>query len=39
MAMKNNAKFEAELIFNFKTYIRHLTNLDSTTQKYKKIAL
>ena len=39
MAMKNNAKFEEELIFNFKTYIRNLTNLDSTTQKSKKIAL
>ena len=39
MAMKNNAKFEEELTFHFKTDIRNLTNFNSTTQKSKKIAL
>ena len=39
MAMKNNAKFEEELTCNFKTYMRNLTNFDSSTQKTKKIAL
>ena len=39
MAMKNNAKFEEELTFNFKADKRNLTNFDSTTQKSKKIAL
>ena len=39
MTMKNNAKFEEELTFHFKTDIRNLTNFDSTTQKPKKIAL
>ena len=39
MTMKNNAKFEEELIFHFKTDMRNLTNFNSTTQKSKKIAL
>ena len=39
MTMRNNAKFEEELTFNFKSYIRNLTNFDSATQKSKKIAL
>ena len=37
MTMKNNAKFEEELTFHFKTD-RNLTNFDSTTRKSKKIA-
>ena len=39
MKMKNNAKFEEELTFNFKTDMRNLTNFDPTTQKSKKNAL
>ena len=39
MTMKNNAKFEEELTCHFKTYMRNLTNVDSSTQKSKKIAL
>ena len=39
MTMKNNAKFEEELTFHFKTDMRNLTNFDSSTQKSKKIAL
>ena len=39
MTMKNNAKFEEELTFHFKTDMRNLTNFNSTTQKSKKIAL
>ena len=39
MTMKNNAKFEEELIFHFKTDMKSLTNFNSTTQKSKKIAL
>ena len=39
MTMKNNAKFEEELTFYFKTDMRNLTNFNSTTQKSKKIAL
>ena len=39
MAMKNNAKFEEELNFHFKTEVRNLTNFDSSTRKSKKIAL
>ena len=38
MTMKNNAKFEEELTFHFKTDMRNLTNFNSTTQKSKKIA-
>ena len=36
MTMKNNAKFEEELTFHFKTGLRNLTNFDSSTQKSKK---
>ena len=39
MTMKNNAKFEEELTCHFKTDMRNLTNFDSSTRKYKKIAL
>ena len=39
MTMKNNAKFEEESIFHFKTDMRNLRNFDSSTQKSKKIAL
>ena len=37
MTMKNNAKFEEELTFHFKTDSRNLTNFDSSTQKSKKM--
>ena len=37
MTMKNNAKFEEELTFHFKTDMRNLTSLDPTTQKSKKM--
>ena len=39
MTLKNNAKFEEELIWHFKTDMRNLTNFDWSTQKSKKIAL
>ena len=39
VTMKNNAKFEEELAFHFKTDIRDLINFDSSTGKSKKIAL
>ena len=39
MTMKNNAKFEEELTFHFKTDMKNLTNFDSTTQKSETIAL
>ena len=39
MTMKNNAKFEEELTFHFKTDLRNLTNFDSSTWKSKNIAL
>ena len=39
MTMKNNAKFEEELTFHFKTDMRNLTNFNLTTQKSKKFAL
>ena len=38
MTMKNNAKFEEELTFHFKTDMRNLTNFDSSTRKSEKIA-
>ena len=38
-AMKNNAKFEEELTFHFKTDMTNLTNFDLSTQKSKKITL
>ena len=37
MTMKNNAKFEEELTFNFQTDMRNLTNFDSTLWKSKKL--
>ena len=39
MTTKNNAKFEEELIFHFKTDMRNLTNFDLITLKSKKIVL
>ena len=39
MRMKNNAKFDEEFTFHFKTDMRNLTNFDSTTRKSKKNAL
>ena len=33
IAMKNNAKFEEELTFHFKTDMRNITNFDLSTQK------
>ena len=39
MTMKNNAKLEEDLTCHFKTDMRNLTNFDSNTQKFKKIAL
>ena len=39
IAMKNNAKFEEELTFHFKTDMRNLTNFDLSTQKSKKVTL
>ena len=39
ITMKNIAKFEKELTFPFKTDMRNLTNLNSSTPKPKKIAL
>ena len=38
MAMKNDAKFEEELTFQFKIDIRNLTHFDPSTQKSKKFA-
>ena len=39
MTMKNKVKSEEELTFHLKTDMRNLTNFNSTTQKFKKIAL
>ena len=39
MIMKNNAKFEEELTFYFKTGMRNLTNFYSSTRKSKKVTL
>ena len=39
MKIENDAKFEEELTFPFKTVMRNLTNFDSNTLKSKKIAL
>ena len=36
MTMKNNATFEEELTFHFKTDMSNLTNFDSSTRKSKK---
>ena len=38
MTMKNKAKLEEELTCHFKTEMRNLTNVDSSTQKSKKFA-
>ena len=37
MTMKNNAKFEEEWTFHFKTDMKNLTNFDWNTQKSKKL--
>ena len=37
MAMKNNAKFEEEFTWHFKTDLRNLTNFDSSNQRSKKL--
>ena len=39
MTVINNAKFEEELTFHFKTDMKNLTNCDSITQKYEKFGL
>ena len=39
MAMKDNAKFKEELTCHFKTDLRNLPNFDSSTRKFKKVAL
>ena len=39
MTMKNNAKFEEELTFPFRTDMSNLTNFDWSTLKSKKIFL
>ena len=38
MTMKNDAKFEEEWTFQFKIYMRNLTNFDRSTQKCQKFA-
>ena len=39
MAIKNDAKFEEELTYQFKIDMRNLTNFDLSTQKSQKIAV
>ena len=39
MTIKNDAKFEIELTWHFKTDMRTLTNFDPSTQKSQKCAL
>ena len=39
MTMKNNAKFEEELTFHFKTDMKNFTNFDLSTEKSTKIIL
>ena len=39
MTMKNDAKVEEELTFQFKTDMRKLTDFDRSTQKPQKFAL
>ena len=39
MTMTNNAKFEEELTFHFKTDMGNLTNFDSSTRNLKKMFL
>ena len=38
MAMKNDAKFEEELTYQFKIDLRNLTNFDLSTQKSQTFA-
>ena len=38
MTMKNDAKFETELTFQFKIDMRNLTNFDLSTLKSQKLA-
>ena len=39
MTMKNDAKIEEELTFQFKIDMRNLTNFDQSTRKSQKLAL
>ena len=39
MTMKNEAKFEIELTYQFKIDMRNLTNLDPSTKKSHKFAV
>ena len=39
MAMKNDAKFEEELTYQFKIDMRNMTNFDPNTRKSQKYAL
>ena len=39
MAMKNDAKFEEELTYQFKIDMRNMTNFDPNTRKSQKFAL
>ena len=39
MTMKNDSKFEEELLCHFKIDMRNLKNFDSNTRKSKKCAL
>ena len=39
MTMKNDAKFEIEVTYQFKIYMRNLTNFDWSILKSQKLAL
>ena len=39
MTMKNDARFEEELICQFKIDMRNLTNFDSSTRKTRQVTL
>ena len=39
MTMKNDAKFEEELTYQFKINMRNLTKFDLSTQKSQELAL
>ena len=39
MTMKNDAKFEIEVTYQFKIYMRNLTNFDQSIPKSQKLAL
>ena len=39
MKLKNNAKFEEELTYQFTIDMRNLTNFDPSTRKSQKLAL